>query len=255
MISNNPVNRAASGAAPQTGGPTAADGSPLSRSAMVDTDQGNAQHIDTDAFLTANIPQIDNENIVKDGVYLGVGADVTAEKGQRGLTSSHISAMQDEALTGNFYLPAEGGKKPVTVDGGEDEDGEDEEDKEDAEDEDRGTAAVLQKRNDSAAARRATIEDDSEGSDENEDEAGDVATPIRTKANTNPPKQAARRVYTESRGERFNTAWVDEHPDEDYTHKGKGWWARGLPQPGDNAKSGVRGPGAAAWKAVNTGKK
>ncbi|KAK4631030.1 hypothetical protein CLAFUW4_02334 [Fulvia fulva] len=46
----------------------------------------------------------------------------------------------------------------------------------------------------------------------------------------------------------YSSDYVDQHPDENFYHRGQGRWGRGLPPPGYAGKTGVRGPGAQQWK-------
>lgn len=48
--------------------------------------------------------------------------------------------------------------------------------------------------------------------------------------------------------EQLSFEYVLQHPDETFHHRGRGTWARGLPPSGSSVKTGVRGPGADAWK-------
>ncbi|EMC99874.1 hypothetical protein BAUCODRAFT_30285 [Baudoinia panamericana UAMH 10762] len=43
---------------------------------------------------------------------------------------------------------------------------------------------------------------------------------------------------------RYDTAYVNAHPEQTFHHKGQGRWARGLPPPGSHNKIAIRGPGA-----------
>ncbi|EME47058.1 hypothetical protein DOTSEDRAFT_69136, partial [Dothistroma septosporum NZE10] len=58
------------------------------------------------------------------------------------------------------------------------------------------------------------------------------------------PSQAVPAVVYQT----FSSEYVDQHADEDFYHRGQGRWARGLPPPGSSGRTGVRGPGAQAWK-------
>lgn len=80
-------------------------------------------------------------------------------------------------------------------------------------------------------------------------------------AQTPKPTSEARSDHQSTTRKVFNpkdfvtTAYVNEHPNEDFHHRGQGMWARGLPPPNSVAKAGVRGPGAKAWKEQNQGRR
>ena len=200
-------------------------------------DNEGARAVDAESFITKNVPQVDARGFVKDGVHQGAFGDYTAKNGERGLTSDHFYAMQDHAMTGTFHLQQRG-----TSEGQEESM------------EKVATPKASKSKKGSAAARGGGSVAAPKESGEESDDDGDAAGPSTTPAtSTNPPAGNTPLSRLKDGQERFNTAWVAAHPHENYTHMGKGWWKRGLPDPTDNPKSGVRGPGAKDWKGSNPG--
>ncbi|EME46154.1 hypothetical protein DOTSEDRAFT_22259 [Dothistroma septosporum NZE10] len=232
MTSGAHTARAAADQLQQTHELAVPDGSSPSRSAMVDTVEQNLHEIAAESFIAANLADVDTRNADQNAVYHGMKVDITAEKCVRGLTSQHFSAMQDKAMTGNFAVLSKVEYEP------------DSKRMRDSDEEN--------KENEEEVENNSEEEEEEPRDDSEVGEDGAAAYPAT--ATTGQPKGAIGRYRTDSNDERFDVKYVEAHPQENFTHKGKGSWKRGLPGPGDNIKSGVRGPGAAGWRKANIGK-